>query len=104
MRIRGSHVGDQRHAAPVARREHGLHAFAKKGIEAGLWIARLRLLRQRDRALGQALEHEVVEVAAFDQFDGGLDAVVRVARAAANAERTAARGREARLSVTHASR
>ena len=76
MRIRGSHVGDQRHAAPVARREHSLHAFAKKRIEAGLWIARLRLLRQGDRALGQALEHEVVEVAAFDQFDGGLNAVV----------------------------
>ena len=35
MRIRGSHVGDQRHAAPVARRKHSLHAFAKKGIEAG---------------------------------------------------------------------
>jgi hypothetical protein len=71
---------------------------------SGAWIARLRLLRQRDRALGQALEDEVVEVAAFDRFDGGLDAVVRVARAAAKAERTAARGRETRRSVTHASR
>ena len=80
------------------------HAFAKTRIEAGLRIARFRLLRQGDRALGQALEHEAVEVAAFDQFDGGLDAVVRVAGAATDAERTAARGPEARLSVTHASR
>ena len=41
MRVRGSHVGDDRHAGPVAGREHGLHAFAKTGIEAGLWIAPL---------------------------------------------------------------
>ncbi len=60
--------------------------------------------RAQARALGEALEYEVVEIASFDQFDGGLNAVVRVAGAAANAERTAAREPEARLSVTHASR
>jgi hypothetical protein len=69
-----------------------------------VWIACLRLLRQGDRALGQALEHQAVEVAAFDQFDGRLDAIVRVAGAAADAERPPARGCKARLSVTHASR
>jgi hypothetical protein len=104
MWIGCAHVGDERDAARVARREHGLHTFAKKGIEAGLRIACLRLLCQGDRALGQALEHQVVEVAAFDQLDGGLNTVVRVAGAAANAERTPARGHDARRSVTHASR
>ena len=86
MRIRGSHVGDELDAARVARGEHGLHAFAKKRIEAGLWIARLRLLRQGDGALRQALEDQVVELATFDEFDGGLNAVARVAGAAANAK------------------
>jgi len=38
-----------------------------------------RLLRERDRALGEALEDEDVEVALFDELERGLDAVARVA-------------------------
>ena len=95
MRVRGSHVGNQLDTARIARGEHGLHALAKKRVEAGLSIASLRLLRQGNGSFRQTLEHQVVELATLDQFNGGLNAVARVTGAAADAKRTLVGRREA---------
>ena len=46
-----------------------------------------RLLRERDRALGETLEHEIVELAVFGQFHRRLDAIAGIARAAPDANR-----------------
>ena len=45
-------------------------------IEARGRIASAFELAQRDGPLGQALEHEEVERAPFDEVDGGVDPVV----------------------------
>ncbi len=50
-------------------------------IVAGLGIFHPRLLRQRHRALAEAFEHEIVDLALLGEFDRGLDAVARIAGA-----------------------
>ena len=64
--------------------QHRLDARLEQGIVAALRIARLGLLGQRDGALGEALEHQVVEGAVARQVHGRLDAIAREARAAAD--------------------
>ena len=49
-----------------------------------------RLLRDRNRPLGKALEDDDVELAALDQLDRRLDAVAGIPRAAADADRPCA--------------
>ena len=75
--------------------QHGVHALVEQRIESGVGVRRLRLLRQRDRPLGQALEDEDVEIAALDELDGRLDAVAGIAGAAADAQRPRASQPEA---------
>ena len=54
---------------------------------AGLWTAHPGLLREGNSAFGQALEHEVVEVAACRELDRWIEPVARESRAATDPER-----------------
>ena len=55
------------------------HARREQRIVAGVRVLHLDLLRERDRPLGEAFEHEVVETALFGELHGGLDPVSRIA-------------------------
>ena len=46
-------------------------------------------MRERDRALGEALEHQVVERAVLGELDRRIEAVAGEARAAAKSQRRA---------------
>jgi hypothetical protein len=52
---------------------------------AEFWVLAARQVFARHRPLGQALEHEVIEIAALSQFQGRLHAVVGSAGASADA-------------------
>src|SRR6185369_6392188 len=86
-RVRRAHVGDDAHAPLDRRAEDTAHPRLEQRIEAGVRLAAACLLRERDRALGEALEDEDVEVAALDELERGLDAIARVAGAGAEAKR-----------------
>ena len=58
-RIGGAHVGDDRDAALGAGWKDSPHAIDEQRVETRLWIRRFRELRERNRALGQALEDEI---------------------------------------------
>jgi hypothetical protein len=57
-----------------------VHPGLQQRVEAGFRILELCLLGERDRSLGEALEDEVVDVAALDELDRGLDPIARIAR------------------------
>src|SRR5262249_30354901 len=78
---------DDPNAATPRFRQHGIHPLVEARIESGVRVRRLRLLRQRDGPLRQALEDEDVEIAALDELDCGLDAIARVSCPAADAKR-----------------
>ena len=69
-----------RDALAAAGGQHGPHPLVQQRVVAGGRILQLGALRQRDRALGQAFEDQVVDPALFGQLDGGLDAVARNSR------------------------
>ena len=71
-----------------AGREHGVHPLGESGVEPGVRIASPLELAQGDRPLGQALEHEEVEVAPLGQVDGRIDAVVAEAGSRPDAHRS----------------
>ena len=62
-------------------RQHRAHPLLQQRIEAAVRILHARLLRQRNGALAQALEHQILDVALFGEFDRGLDAIARIAGA-----------------------
>ena len=78
-RVRRAHVGDDLDALRGADRQHGLHALLEQRVVALRWVGHARLLRDRDRALGEALEREVLDVAARGELDGWLDAIPGIA-------------------------
>jgi hypothetical protein len=80
-RIRRAHVGDDADVLLRARAEDGAHARLEQRVEAGVGVAAPGLLRERDRPLGQALEHQHIERAVFGELDRGFDAVAGVAGA-----------------------
>src|SRR6185503_20947717 len=93
-RVGGAHVGDDPDASSTRLGQDRFHALLEQRIEAGIGIAGLRLLRECDGSLGQALEDDDVEIAAFDELDGRLDAVAGVSGAAADTQGARAHGRK----------
>src|ERR1700694_3864518 len=62
-----------------ADRQHRAHPFLKQRIITAVGVFHARLLRQRDRALAETLEHQILDVPLFGEFDRGLDAIARIA-------------------------
>jgi len=80
-RIGRAHVGDDLDALGGAERQHRAHPLLEQRIETAFRVFHAGLLGERDRALAEALEHQVLDVALLGQFDRGLDAIARIARA-----------------------
>ena len=80
-RIGRAHIGDDLDALGGADRQHRAHPFFQQRIVAAFGIFHPRLLRQRHGALAEAFEHQILDVALFGEFDRGLDAIARIARA-----------------------
>ncbi len=80
-RIGRAHIGDDPDAPGGAGRQHRAHPLLQQRVVAALGILHARLLRQRDGALAETLEHQVLDVALFGELDRGLDAIARIARA-----------------------
>ena len=81
MRIGRAHIGDDLDAFCGADRQHRAHPLFQQRIVAAIGILHPRLLRQRDGALAEALEHQIIDAALFGEFDRGLDAVAGIAGA-----------------------
>ena len=81
FRIGRAHIGDDLDALGGADRQHRAHPLLQQRIVAALGIFHPRLLRQRHGALAQAFEHQILDVAFFGEFERGLDAIARIARA-----------------------
>ena len=79
--VRGPHVGDNPDPVPEARRQDGFESFGEQRVEALRRVAQPLLLREGDGAFRQTLEDEVLETALLGEFQGGLDAISRVAGA-----------------------
>ena len=79
-----AHVGDDRDASFPTCRQDGLQATLEHRVEPARRILRARLLRQRDRPLGEALENQIIERAVRRELDGRLNAIAGVPGAAAN--------------------
>ena len=79
FRVGGAHVGDDLDAFGGAERQHRAHPLFEQRVIAAVRIFHPRLLCQRHRAFAEALEHEVLDVALFGEFDRGLDAIARIA-------------------------
>src|SRR5947207_13141917 len=86
-RIRSPHVGDDANAVALADRQQRAEARFEQGIEAGARIGELAKLRERDGALGEALEPEIVELALRGEDHRGLQAIALEAGARANPDR-----------------
>ena len=80
-RIGRAHIGDDPDALGGAGRQHRAHPLLQQRIVTAVGVFHARLLRQRDGALAEAFEHEVLDVALLGEFDRGLDAIARIARA-----------------------
>jgi hypothetical protein len=74
-RVGRPHIGDDLHLVPRADRQNRPHARAEQRIVAGFRVFHPDLLRERDRPLGEALEHEVVEAALLGELHGRVDPV-----------------------------
>ena len=79
FRIGRAHIGDDLDALGGAKRQHRAHPLLEQRIVAAVGVLHARLLRQRHRALAEAFEHQVLDVALFGEFDRGLDAIARIA-------------------------
>ena len=80
-RIGRTHIGDDLDALGGADRQHRAHPLFEQRIVAAVRVFHPRLLRQRDGALAEALEHQIIDVALFGELDRGLDAIARIAGA-----------------------
>ena len=78
-RIGRAHIGDDLDAFGGAGRQHRAHPLLEQRIVTAVGILHARLLRQRDRALAETFEHQILDVALFGEFDRGLDAIARIA-------------------------
>jgi hypothetical protein len=101
-RVGGAHIGDDRDAPPPGFGQDGFQTLLEQRIEPSVGIADLRLLRDRDGPLRQAFEDDDVEIAAFDELDGRLDAVAGIAGPAADAQRPRAHRRKTPMSTAAA--
>src|SRR3954469_15153960 len=81
MRVGGAHIGDDLDAFCTTDRQHRAHSLFEQRIITAVGILHPRLLRQRDGALAEAFEHQVIDAALFGEFDRGLDAVAGIAGA-----------------------
>ena len=84
--IRRTGVRDDADASLAGSRQHRGHPVAEQRIEARGRIAPPLELAQRDRPLGEALEHQEVEVTPFDEVDRRVDPVVGEAGAGADSD------------------
>ncbi len=88
-RVGGAHVADDADVALDAGRQDQRHAVMQARRVAQFRVAAARQIFARDRALGEAFEDEVVDLAALGQFERWLQPVVRSAGAAADADAVA---------------
>ncbi|KAG1533653.1 hypothetical protein G6F50_015798 [Rhizopus delemar] len=84
-RISRAHVGHQPNALVPAGGQKGAHALLQHRVIAVSPIVPARKCFARDGSLGQALAHQIVDIAAFQQWHGGADAVIGHAGANADA-------------------
>ena len=80
-RVGCAHVGDDADPVAHAQAQHRPHPRRQQRVEPALGVAALGLLGQRDGALGQAFEDQIVQRAMLDQLDRRLDPVARIAGA-----------------------
>ena len=85
-RVRRAHVGDDPDAALEAGGQRRRHALDQPWVVAARRVLLARQVLARDGALGEALEYQVVELAAQRQVHRRLDAVVGEARTDAHAQ------------------
>ena len=83
-RVRGAHIGDDAHAVLLDQRQQAGHAPFEQRVVAVGRIVQPAQLRERDGALAEALQHQVVELAALGEDERGLEPVALEARAAAD--------------------
>src|SRR6202011_5122530 len=91
QRVGGAHIGDDADAAAQAFRQHRAHALDEAGIVAELGVVQLGQRLARYRALGQALEDEIVDIALLDELERRLPAVAGIAGAGPDSDVFAAR-------------
>ena len=89
-RVGGAHVADDADVALDAGRQHQRHAVVQARRVAELGIAAARQVLAGDRALGEAFEDEIVDLALLGQFERRFEPVVRGAGAAADADAVSA--------------
>ena len=80
-RIGRAHIGDDLDALGGANRQHRAHPLFQQRIVTAFGIFHARLLRQRHRALAQAFEHQILQVAFFGELNRRLDAIAGIAGA-----------------------
>jgi hypothetical protein len=83
QRIGRAEIADERDAASLDDGQKRLDALGQASIVAACRITPAAQLRERDGALGQALEDEIVELAALGQVERRIEAIARESRAAA---------------------
>jgi hypothetical protein len=86
QRVGRTHVADDAGAMGKAGGQHGAHAGSQHQVIACIRVFGPLQLRQGNRALGQAFEHQIVQLALIGQLHGGRDAVTRVTCASANSD------------------
>ena len=84
-RIGGAHVGHDAEVVAQRERQQRAHARVEQRIEAAGGIGELAQLRERDGALGEAFEREVVELALRGEDYCRLEAIALEAAAGADA-------------------
>jgi hypothetical protein len=84
QRIGRAHIRNDGSALLDAGRQDRVHALLQQGVVTELRIAAAPQLRQRDRAFGQALEHQRIEFTALGQFLRGVNAVAGIAGSGAD--------------------
>ena len=98
-RIGGAHAGDDARAVGAAVRQRGAQALVEELVVALTVVLQALELRERDRALGERLVDQVIELAPRGEVGCRLDPVASIARADADAQRSLPR-RCRRLWVT----
>ena len=82
-RVCGAEVAHELDAIAHERREQRFDALVQSRVVAGGRIAPAAQLGQRDRALGKALEDQIIELAALCKIHGRIETIAREAGAAA---------------------
>ena len=84
--IGGAHVGDELHLMLPAQGERPLHAVLQQAVIALAGVFQFGLLADGDGALGQTFITDVIQVALFNEFQRGFQAVAGVSGAGADAD------------------